>query len=114
MLMACESSSVFSGSHIPMINYCKDFSSYPSGFILDTDDFEISERGRPIDLSEFHQYRQFQDYVEESLVVSLAINYLKNGAGNIHDFSATFPEYSMPQIRRSFMFLLKNGIIHRA
>ncbi len=97
---------------VPMIDYCHDFSTYPTEFIKDTEEFEITEAGKTFCMAHLQTYKEFENFVHESALPQKIAEVLKKRVHmSIEELSQVFSEYTLPQIRRSTMYLYKYGII---
>lgn len=109
--IAAETQSEFSLNRIPRLDYCHDFAKYPSKMITDDTIFEITYYGLNASVNELPQYGIFRRCIEESALPAQILEYLAFKSGQIAEFSQAFPQYSLSQIRREFLFLFKYGMI---
>lgn len=109
--IAAETQSKFSPNRIPKLDYCHDFETYPSRMLTDKTVFEITDHGLHTSVNELPQYGVFQRCIEESDIPAQIMAYLASGPGQITEFSQAFPQYSLSQIRREFLFLFKYDMI---
>ncbi|MBP3412639.1 MAG: hypothetical protein J6K89_05200, partial [Oscillospiraceae bacterium] len=96
---------------IPMLDYCGDFQSYPTELLRDDTCFTPTPHGRETPVSHLPQYRSFLKYAEEGAIPREIMAYLSTAPGSVEQFHAGNPQYTLSQIRRSFLFLKKYGMI---
>lgn len=109
--LAAETESNFAPECIPMLDYCHDFYSYPTSMISDVARFALTQHGKSTPIIDLPQYRVFLEYAEEAKIPSHILTFLASGPNSIESFSKSYPQYTLSQIRRSFLFLNKYGMI---
>ena len=110
--IAEESPGVFVPDGIPMLDYCKDFRSYPTQMLGDDVSFTLTPHGRETPVSHLPQYRIFLKYAEEAAMPQEIVAFLSSAPGSVGQFHDANSRYTLSQIRRSFLFLKKYGMIH--
>lgn len=109
--IASETESEFAPNAIPMLDYCNDFQAYPTEMISDDTVFECTPQGRSTSVEELPQYRVFLEYIQEAELPALILKMLSKDPVTIALAAAAYPRYTLPQIRRGFLFLYKYGMI---
>jgi len=66
-------SSDFSSVNVPMLDYCHDFSNYPTIMLDDRARFCATEYGMTMPLKDVIQYRVFDDLIEESVLPEMVL-----------------------------------------
>jgi glycosyltransferase involved in cell wall biosynthesis len=96
----------------PRIDYCNDFSAYPTRFLSDYEPFVITQFGKEKDMQDMPQYKLFHDVIEEAEIPQLLLNLFRNGESKtITELPLLFPKYSLCQIRRAIMLLYKYDLV---
>lgn len=109
--IAKKDESDFKEDTIPMLDYCGDFATYPTMMISDDTLFYKTKQSENVNLVELPQYKIFVERIEESQILKLVIDFVGKGQKSIADFYKIYSQYSLPQIRRSFLFLYKYDIL---
>lgn len=109
--IASETESEFSPAAIPMLDYCSDFRAYPTAMISDDTFFECTTLGKTTSTEELPQYRVFLKYAQEAELPELILKMLSKTPVTIAFAADAYPQYTLSQIRRGFLFLYKYGVI---
>lgn len=95
------------------LDYCHDFINYPTHMLSDEDIFELTISGRNMTIKSLPQYQIFLDNIEEAQLCESIVEVLFNCKCSILSFAKKYKQYTLFQIRRSFLFLYKYGMIRR-
>lgn len=113
--ISCNCSSDFSSVNVPMLDYCHDFSNYPTTIIDDGVIFCATEYGMTMPVRDVIQYRMFDDFIEESVLPEIILSFiLEKDTIDMGTIIKKFSEYSVSQVKREIMYLYKYGMIKPA
>ena len=96
---------------IPTLDYCRDFSNYPTNMIEGNTVFSATEYGKTMPVNDVIQYRMFHEYIEEAVLPKQILSYILEGETCMDAIIRAFPEYTSSQIKREIMYLYKYGMI---
>lgn len=100
---------------MPMINYCHDFSAYPTKVLDDRTSFVLSETGWESNPDDLPGHRSFHDSIDEASLVRQIYDQVRSLPGGtsvtIEQITAQNSGWTQDQCGRGIMYLLKNGIL---
>ena len=97
---------------LPVVDYCKDFESYPTRFVEDYYVFRLTEFGKHADYDTLPFHPLFLACIDESKLPVKILEYIRQtGKMTIKELEEIFPDYTIFQIRRSVMFLFKYDLV---